>query len=65
VQVECDTLLERSQGQMQVCSRSIPNKRSEQGVMNSQSPRSLNRDGFRTPPWEVGKKCHSDVGATE
>jgi hypothetical protein len=28
----------------------------EQIVMTSQSPRSLNRDSFRTPPWESWDK---------
>jgi hypothetical protein len=53
VQVECDTLFESSQGELQVCFRLHPNRRSEQRVMNSQSPQSP-----RT-------KSHSDVGAAK
>jgi hypothetical protein len=56
VQVECDTPLESSQGELQVCFRPHPNRRSEQEVMNTQSPRSLNRDNFRTPLWESREK---------
>jgi len=37
VQVECDTQLESSQGELQICFRPHPNRRSEQKVMNSQS----------------------------
>jgi hypothetical protein len=56
VQVECDTLLESSQGEIQVCFRPHPNRRSEQGVMSCQSPRSPNWDNFGTPPWESREK---------
>jgi hypothetical protein len=56
VQVECDTPLESSQGELQVCFRPHPNPRSEQRVMNSQSPESPNRDSFGTPPWESRDK---------
>jgi hypothetical protein len=52
VQVECDTLLESSWEELQVCFRPHPNQRSELGVMSSQSPRSPNWDNFGTPPWE-------------
>jgi hypothetical protein len=55
VQVKCDTLLERSQGELQVCFRPHPNQRSEQGVMSYQSPGSPNWDNFRTP-WESWEK---------
>jgi hypothetical protein len=51
VQVECDTPLESSQGELQVCFRLHPNWRSEKRVMNSQNPRSPNRNNFGTPPW--------------
>jgi hypothetical protein len=64
VQVECNTPLESSQGELQVCFRPHPNRRFEQGVMNSQSPKSPNRDNFGTPPWSPRRKCHWDVGAT-
>jgi len=50
VQVECNTPLESSQGELQVFFRPHPNRRSEQKVMNSQS---------------LGIKSHSDVGAAE
>jgi hypothetical protein len=50
VQVECNTPLESSQGELQFCFRPHPNRRFEQRVMNSQSPKSPNRDNFGTPP---------------
>jgi hypothetical protein len=56
VQVEWDTPLENSQGDLQVCFRSRPNQRSEREVMNTQSPWSLNRDNFETPFWESWEK---------
>jgi len=56
VQVECDTLLKRSQGELQLCFRLHPNRRSEQRVMIVQSPGNPNRDNFRTPPWESRDK---------
>jgi hypothetical protein len=56
VQVKCETPLESSQGELQVCFRPHPNRRSEQGVMSCQSPKSLNRDSFGTPPWESREK---------
>jgi len=56
VQVECDTPLESSQGELQVCFRPHPNQRSEKRVMNSQSPESPNQDNFGIPPWESRDK---------
>jgi hypothetical protein len=56
VQVECDTLLESSQGELQVFFRPHPNRRSELGVMNAQSPWSLIWDSFETPLWESRDK---------
>jgi hypothetical protein len=56
VQVECDTLLENSQGEIQVYFRPHPNRRSEQEVMNAQSPGSPNRDNFETPTLESRDK---------
>jgi hypothetical protein len=60
VQVECDTPLESSQGELQVCFRPHPDRRSEQGVMNCQSPRSPKpgqfQNCFRTPTWESRDK---------
>jgi len=52
VEVECETPLESSWGELQVCFRPHPSSRSELGVMSSQSLGSLNRDNFETPPWE-------------
>ncbi len=54
--MECDTPLESSQGELQVFSRPHFNQRFEQGVMNSQSPGSPNRDNFGTSPWEFRDK---------
>jgi hypothetical protein len=56
VKMECDTPLERSQWELQVCFRPHLNPRSEQRVMNSQSLKNLNRDNFETPPWEFRDK---------
>jgi len=56
VQMECDTPLESSQGELQVCFRPHPNWRSEQIIMNSQSPGSSNRDSFGIAPWESRDK---------
>jgi hypothetical protein len=47
--------------------RPYPNQRSKQGVMSSQSLRSLNWDNFGTPPWESRDKkwfvcgCHEEA----
>jgi hypothetical protein len=56
VQVQCNTPLESSWGEPQVCLGPLPNQRFEMGVMSSQSPGSPNRDNFRTPPWESRNK---------
>jgi hypothetical protein len=56
VQVECDIPLESSQGELQLCFRPHPNRRSEQKVMIVQSLGSPNRDIFGTPPWESQDK---------
>jgi len=67
VQVECDTPLESSQGELQVCFRPRPNQRVEQEIMNAQSPGSLNWDSFGTPLWEsrekmlFGCKCNGEA----
>jgi len=47
VQEECDTLLESSRGELQVCYRPPLNQRSELGVMSSQSPRESKPGQFR------------------
>jgi hypothetical protein len=56
VQVECNTPLESSGGELQLCFRPHPNRRSEPGDMSSQSLGSPNRDNFGTPPWESWEK---------
>jgi hypothetical protein len=56
MQVKCDTPLESSRGELQLCYRLHPNWRSEQRVMIAQSPEILNRDNFGTPPWESQDK---------
>jgi hypothetical protein len=52
MQVKCDTLLESSWGELRLCFRLHPNRRSEQRVMIVQNLGSPNRDSFGTPPWE-------------
>jgi len=56
VQVKCNTSLKSSQGQLQVCFRPCPNRRSEREVINAQSPKSPNQDSFETPLWESREK---------
>jgi hypothetical protein len=56
VQVACDTPLESSWQELQVCFILHPNQRSEQKVIILQSGGSPNRDSFRTPPWESRDK---------
>jgi hypothetical protein len=56
VQVECDTPLKNSQGELQLCFRFHPNGRSERKFMITQIPRSPNQDSFGTPPWESRDK---------
>jgi hypothetical protein len=66
VQVECNTPLESSQGELQVCFRPHPNWRFEQEVMNAQSPGSPNQDSFGTPtPGSPGTKGRLDVAPME
>jgi hypothetical protein len=55
-QVECYTALESSQGELQDCFRPHPNRRSEQDIMDVQSPGSANWDNFGTPLWESWEK---------
>jgi hypothetical protein len=52
VQVECNTSLESSQRELQVCIKFHPNRRLGREVMNAQSPGSPNQDSFGTPFWE-------------
>jgi len=49
-------VLERSRRELQDCLRPHPNQRSKQEVMDAQSPGSLTRDSFGTPPWESQEK---------
>jgi hypothetical protein len=48
--------LESSQKELQDCFRPHPIRRSEQEVMDAQSPESPTRDNFGTPPWESREK---------
>jgi hypothetical protein len=48
--------LESSQIELQYCFRPHPIRRSEQEVMDAQSPGSLTWDNFGTPPWESREK---------
>jgi hypothetical protein len=64
--VVCDTLLESSQRELQVCFRPHFYWRSEQRVITPQSGGSLNQDSFGTPKRESwDKKTYLDVGAVE
>jgi len=56
LQEECDMALESPQRDLQDCLKLHPNPRSEQEVMDAQSPESLNRDSFGTTPWEFREK---------
>jgi hypothetical protein len=49
-------VLENSQGEIRVCFKPRPNRRSEREVMNAQSPGSPNQDSFGTPLWESQEK---------
>jgi hypothetical protein len=48
--------LESSGGELQDFFRPHLNRRSEQEVMDAQSPESPTRDNFGTPPWESWEK---------
>ncbi len=69
MQAECETPLESSRGELQVCFILHPDRRSEQGVMSCQNPGSPNRDNYGTvsslplgSPWT---KSHLDVAPVE
>jgi len=66
VQVKCDTPLESSQGELQVCFRPHPNQRFEQKSYDLTKSREFKpgqfQDSFLGSP---GTKSHSDVGAVE
>jgi hypothetical protein len=55
-QVECDTPLESSREELQVCFEPCLDRRLGREVMNAQSPGSPNWDSFRTPLWESREK---------
>jgi hypothetical protein len=48
--------LQSSQRELQDCFRPHPIRRSEQEIMDAQSPGSPTRDNFGTPPWESWEK---------
>jgi len=48
--------LESFQRKLQDCFKPRPNQRSEQEVMDAQSPGSPTRDNFKAPPWESREK---------
>ncbi len=56
VQGECNTPLESSWWELQVCLRLHPNRKSEKRVIIPQNDGSPNRDSFGTPPWESWDK---------
>jgi hypothetical protein len=56
VQVECNTLLESSWGELQYWFRPRPDRRSGKEVIIVQSPDNPNRDSFGTPLWESLEK---------
>jgi hypothetical protein len=56
VQVKCDTLLESSQGELQLWFRPCPDPNSGREVMNAINPGSPNWDNFGTPLWESREK---------
>jgi len=55
--------LESSEGKLQLWFRSHSNWRLEPGDMSSQSPGSLTRDSFETPPWESREKMPFGCGS--
>jgi len=56
MQGKCDTLLESSQGELQLWFRPRPDLSSGRGVMSVQSPESPNWDSFGTPLQESREK---------
>jgi hypothetical protein len=69
VQAECDTPLESSQGELQVCFKPHLNRRFEQGVMSYQNLGSPNRGSFGIvsgfPLGSPRTKSHLDVAPVE
>jgi hypothetical protein len=56
VQVKCNTLLESSQGELQLWFKPHSDPSLRWGVMSVQSPGSPNRNNFGTPLWESWEK---------
>jgi hypothetical protein len=67
VRVECDIPLKSSQGELEVCFKPHPDRRSGQGVMSCQSPDSPNRGSFGAVSElpSPGTKGHLDVVPVE
>jgi hypothetical protein len=57
--------LESSQRELQDCFRPHPIRRSEQEVMDAQSPGSPTRDSFGTLPWESREKVPFECNLRE
>jgi len=49
-------VLESFQRELRDCFRPHTNRRSKQEITDAQSPESLTRDNFGTPPWESREK---------
>jgi len=49
-------VLESFQRELRDCFRPHTNRRSKQEITDAQSPESLTRDSFGTPPWESREK---------
>jgi hypothetical protein len=69
MQAECDTPLQKFQGELQVCFKPHPDRRSKQGIMSCQNPKSPNRNNFRTvsglPLGSPRTNSHLDVALVE
>jgi hypothetical protein len=63
--VECETPLESSRQELQLCFRPHPNRRSKQRDIVPQSCGSPKHGSFRLLFGSPGTKSHSDVGAAE
>jgi hypothetical protein len=62
LQKECNGALESFRGEPQLWFKPHSDQRSEPGDMTVQSPRSLTRDSFGTPPWESQEKVPFGCG---
>jgi hypothetical protein len=65
VQVACDTPLESSRQELQLCFRPHLDRRSKREVIAPQSCGTSNLDNFGTPFESPGTKSHFDVTLTE